>query len=330
MSVVADQSMVPGALAEHRTRALPDGGLIEFELAPAGWTTPNGERRCRDYRAYHYTPPPRDCDCDGGRRFDRSVRGRRCPDCNGTSIVAPRTRLVSVTTLLDTVCPKPGLPIWAEARGIEGAVEAVRRGLIDPDDPESVAMAVEIVRAARLGQDRALDEAQGRGLNVHACLEHYMRTGSPPNHADHPVEHWGYLRGLSRFLLTVNPEPEGAMIEELVAHPELGYAGRLDLRARCGGLLVTFDAKTSERGQVYLGAHAQVQLYERAAVRCGDEPADLLKVVVFAADGTYREMAANHPDAFTDAALAWAREAKPVDALCASLNRAEVEARKEA
>lgn len=324
---------VPGALLEHKTRTLPDGALIEFERAPAGYLTEKGEVRRKDHRAYFYTPGAAECEpCEGSGRVagKRVNTTKKCPDCAGTGEAGKRTRLVSCTTLLDAICPKGGLPVWYEARGIEGTVEAVRLGLIDPHDQASAAMAVDVVREHRLGADRARDEAAGRGLNVHACLEHYLRTGEPPNPADHPVEHWGYLRGLTRFLLHANPEPDGAEVEQLVAHPELGYAGRLDFRARCGGLLVTYDAKTQERGGIYLGAHLQVNLYERAEVRCGGEPADLLKIVVFAANGEFREMAADHRPELTDAALDFYRECKPVDALCASANRFEIESRKAA
>ncbi len=324
---------VPGALLEHKIRTLPDGALIEFEQAPAGWLTADGEVRQRDHRAYYFTPGASACEaCEGGGRVPgkRADTTKQCPRCKGSGEGAKRVRLPSVTTLLDAICPKPGIPPWSEARGIEGTVEAIRRGLIDPHDPASAAMAVDVVRANRLGADRARDEAAGRGLNVHACLEHYLRTGEPPNPADHPVEHWGYLRGLTRFLLKANPEPDGASVEQLVAHPECGYAGRLDFRARCGGLLITYDLKTQARAGIYLGAHAQVNLYERAAIRCGDVPADLLKVVVVAEDGGFREMAADHGEAFTDAALAWVAAAKPVDSVCASHNRFEVEARKAA
>lgn len=326
-----DQARVPGGLSEYKTRVLPGGALIEFELAPAGYITKDGEIRRKDHRAYYFTPAAVDCcDCDGDGRVPGKREGttKKCPACKGTGAGARRTRLPSVTTLLDAICPKPGIPPWSEARGIEGAVEAVRRGLIDPYDEASAAMAVDVVRASRLGADRARDTAAERGLNVHACLEHYMRTGEPPNPADHPVEHWGFLRAMTRWLLKTAPEPNTAEIEQLVAHPDHGYAGRLDLRVRCGGLLVTFDAKTQERGGIYLGAHLQVNLYERAAIHCGADPADLLKVVVFAADGEYREMAADHRPELIDAALAFYREAKPVDALCASTNRAEIESRK--
>lgn len=324
-----DQSTVPGALQEVKARPLPDGSMIEFEFAPAGWLTKAGEPRKTDYRAYYWTPPITACeDCGGGGRVPgaRANTTKRCPSCQGTGEAGKRTRLPSVTTLLDTICPKPGIPPWSEARGIEGTVEAIRRGLIDPYDEASAAMAVDVVRANRLGADRAKDDAAQRGLNIHALLEQYLRTGEPPNPADHQVEHWGYIRALTRWLLKYDPEP--VAIEQLVAHPEDGYAGRLDLRARVGGRLITYDAKTQERCGIYSTAHLQVNLYERAAIHCGDEPADGLVVVVFAADGEYDEMPADYPSSLVDAALTFARAVKPIDSFCESRNRRQREARK--
>jgi hypothetical protein len=51
---------------------------------------------------------------------------------------------------------------------------------------------------------------------------------------------------------------------------------------------------------------------------------------VFAADGEFRTMSAVHPPEFTQAALAWIKQAKPVDSMCESANRVEREARKAA
>lgn len=325
-----DPRTIPGAMLEQKDREIPGMGLIEFEQAPAGWLTKKGEPRHKDWRAYHFTPDTSPCGpCEGtGRVAGKTANGKQCPDCKGAGETGKRSRLPSVTTLLDAICPKGGLPVWAEARGIEGAIEAVRRGIIDPDDPASAAMAVDLVRSHQLGADRARDTAAERGLNVHACLEHYMLTGEPPNPADSIPEHHGYLRALTRWLLDVDPEPEA--VESLVCHPEDGYAGRLDLRAHIGGTLYTADVKTQEKGGIYLAAHAQVNLYERAARRCGDTPAERLLVVVFADNGEYREMNADHPDAFTDAALGWMRHGRPVDLRCANLNAAERRARSSA
>lgn len=330
MSTEADTALIHGAMEEVKTRDLPDGALIEFEFAPAGFLKRDGEVRLTDYRAYYLTPAARTCSpCRGGGRvFDRSERGRKCELCRGTGNESRRARLPSVTTVLDAIMPKPGLPPWAEARGIEGAVQAVRDGLLDPHDLERDPVAV--VRGAKLGADRARDEAAERGLNVHAVLEAYMLTGAAPNPADHPVEHHGYIRALTRWLLVRDPQP--VAVEHLVASVQDGYAGRLDLRARVkdfgGELLYTFDAKTQERGQIYAGAHVQVSMYERAAVACGDEPADRLAVVVFAANGEFREMAADHSPSVVDQALAFYRAIKPIDSVCESQNRIEREARK--
>ena len=293
-TLATDPAVVPGGMERTLSRVLPDGGLIEFESAPAGYLTKKGTPRQVDWRAYHFTPP-------GGKR----------------------TRFVSTTTLLDDICPKDGLPPWAEARGIEGAGTAMRAGEVSGDtDPER---AVEIVRTLKLGADAAKTKAADRGLNVHALLEDYMRTGTPPTLGGHPVEHHGYITALSAWLLSRQPEP--VAIEQLVVHPEDGYAGRLDLRARIGGRLITVDVKTQERAGIYRGAHLQVGLYERAAIKCGDEPADGQLVVVFAADGQWREMPADHEPWVIDAALLFYRACKPIDSVCESLNRRERQAR---
>lgn len=322
-----DRSHIPGAMAEQLSRTLPDGSLIEFETAPAGWLTKDGEAREKPWRAYHYTTASHTCtSCGGGGRlFDKSERGRKCPPCDGTGDGAKRTRFESVTGIVDATCPKPGLPPWKEARGIEGAIEAVRRGLIDPSNPEDVANAVDIVRANGLGGDAAAKEAADRGLNTHDVLRAYMETGTPPSLFGQPTAHHGFLMGASRWLLKAGPEP--VAVEQLVVHPEHRYAGRLDLRAYIGGLLTTVDFKTQADAGIYLGAHVQTALYELAAIRCGGEPADRRLVVVLAEDGGFREMEATHGEGFHEAALAWRRECKPVDAACEAQNRIEKAAR---
>lgn len=289
-----DRSTVPGAMEHTLRRELPGRGVIEFEEAPVGWLTKKGTPREKPWRAYFWTP----LDLD-------------------------RVRFPSSTTMLDGICPKGGLPVWSEARGVEGAVEAFKRDLIDADTtPEQ---AVEIVRANKLGAEAAKREAAERGLNVHALLEEYMLSGSAPKLSGHPVEHHGYIQGLARWLHEDDPEP--IAVEQLVVHPEDGYAGRLDLRARIDGQLVTVDLKTQERGGIYASAHWQVGLYERAARWCGDEPADRKMVVVVAANGEFRTMPADYEDWQLDAALAYYRASRPVESACESANRAERKAR---
>lgn len=275
------------------TRTLP-GGVLEFEHAPVGSPTRAGTPRLRAHRAYYYTPT------DGDRR-----------------------RMVSVTTLLDSICPKPGLPPWAEAKGIAGAVRAVQLGEITAaTDPLE---AVERVRGLRLGADAARDEAAERGLDMHALLEAYMRTGDPPSINDFPVEQHGYVQAAARWLLTAQPEPQ--QIEELVCEPASGFAGRSDLVAVIEGFRTRVDFKTSERAAIWSSSHLQVGLYERAALACGDAPADRQVIVVLAADGSYRSMLSMATPELVDAALAFYRAVKPVDAACDAQNRAEKKAR---
>lgn len=52
-----DPAHRPGAWEDYKRRELPDGGLLEFESAPAGYTTLSGKRRQKAWRAYQYTPP---------------------------------------------------------------------------------------------------------------------------------------------------------------------------------------------------------------------------------------------------------------------------------
>lgn len=295
-----DQSKVKGGLQERRRRELPDGSLVEFEYAPIGYLTAKGEPRRKEWRAYYFTPADQ-----------RTISGKR-------------ERLMSVSSILEAICPKGGLPRWAEARGIEGCFQAMRIGEIDPTihTPED---AIQRVRLLKLGADRARDAAADRGLDAHDALHVYMVTGSLPPKERYPVEDWGYYIGIASWLLEARPEP--VEVEQLVASPQDGYAGRSDLVALVNGRRVRYDAKTQERGQIYDSAHVQVQLYERAGVASGDEPCEECRVVVFAADGTYRDMPGAATPKTVEAALAYYGQIKPIVSACESANRAERKAR---
>jgi hypothetical protein len=320
-------SQTPGALEVHVQRWIGDGdGMIEFEFAPFGWLAQNGELRQKDHRAYYWTVDGTCLDCNGSGRVPSEKRPEgtiKCKACNGTGD-PKRRRMVSVTTLLDAITPKGGLPRWAEARGIEGTVLAYQRGLIEPDAfPED---AVEIVRGAKLGADSARDTAATRGLNIHSLLEQYMLTGNGPSMGEHPHEHHGYIQALCAWLLARDPQPES--VEQVVCSPTHGYAGRRDLIARVDGKRIGWDAKTQENGGIYLSAHLQNRLYEDAAVEIGDEPCDELAIVVFAANGKFREMPGMASSQTARAALAYYEWIKPIDSACESLNRIEKNARK--
>lgn len=324
--IAADPSRIPGAMQEVKRRELIDGSEILFEFAPYGWLTQDGEPRQKDHRAYWYLPQPQCLACEGSGRAPSEKRPDgtvKCKPCNGTG-ECKRERMVSVTTLLDSISPKPGIPPWSEARGIEGTIEALRRGEITADtDP---ADAVKIVRYLKLGADRARDTAADRGLNVHALLEDYMLTGTVPNLADHPVEHHGYVQGLCGFLLKNDPEP--IEVEQLVCDPDAGYAGRRDLVAMVGGCRVGVDLKTSANAGIFSSSHLQLRLYEQAAIACGDEPCDRLEIVVVAENGEFRVMPCEATTATAAQALEFYRAVKPIDSLCSSMNQAEKRARR--
>lgn len=290
----------PGAMAVHKERLLPTGHLIEFESAPAGWLTKAGTPRREDWRAYHLT--------------DTLTPG------------AKRRRVPSVSTICDGILPKDGLPPWSERQGIRGALEAIRTGVIDWDTPDDDA--VRLVRAAGLGAIAARNEAADRGLNVHAILERFMTTGHAPNPADHPEPHRPFIRGLVKWLLRTDPEP--VAVELLVADPERGYAGRLDLLARIGGRMTLVDLKTQERGAIYESAHIQVRLYGQAETDYGEHLIEQTRVVVADGAGGFREMDLIASDELADRALTYYEHVKVLSAACEQQNKITREALKEA
>lgn len=318
------ESLVAGGLEINLRRELA-GGAIEFEYAPAGWLTADGEIRQRDHRAYYWVPSGDCLPCSGSGRapsVKRPGNTIQCKPCKGTGRPS-RARYVSVTTVLDAITPKGGLPRWAEARGIEGAVIAMQRGLIEPDAfPED---AIEIVRGSKLGADNAKNIAADRGLNVHALLEEYMLTGNGPSIGAHLPEHHGYIQALCSWLLAKDPHPES--VEQLVCSRKHRYAGRRDLVAQVGGRRIGYDAKTQENGGIYLSAHLQDRLYEDAAIEMGDEPCDELAIVVFAANGEWREMPCEATSTTARAALRYYQLIKRIDSMCESANRLEKKAR---
>lgn len=289
-------STVPGAVSVQLTRTLPSGLLVQFEAAPAGWLKTDGTPRKRDWRAYYINRAP-------------------------NVVPQARQRVESVTTICDRILPKDGLSTWSERQGIRGALEALRRGLLHPHTTDDDA--VQIVRRNHLGADSARDEAADRGLNIHRLLEEYMLFAQVPNPADHPEPHRPFIRGLVKWLIHCNPEPE--QVEMLVADPDEGYAGRLDLLARVKvkgkPRLLLCDLKTQERGAIYESAHVQVQLYRRAEDRHGEHKIQGALIVVVDGQGGFREMDVIADADLADRALAYYRPIKRVTAACESVNR---------
>ncbi len=228
-------------------------GRIEFEQRP-----PN--RAGFEYRAYHVV----------------GLDGRR-------------TRCVSVTTFLGALA-KPALLDWREDMGAQGALEAERSGALAG---VSVEDAADWLRANGMDAGTRAREAARRGVDVHEVLENYLSTGEAPNPADHPADHRGYIRGLVRWLLWAERHGlEVEATERLVAHPELRYAGRLDLRARLHGLSRVIDLKTNRHGRVWDDHHFQPVAYAVADEACGAEPVHDCLIVAVGPDGSFEQMRA--------------------------------------
>jgi hypothetical protein len=222
---------------------------------------------------------------DGGLiEFEERVTGWRAYWYTATGEATKRVRMPSVTTILGKISSSGALLDWYEARGAEAALTLARQGYLDHVAPEH---AVETIREAGMGAKDHARSAADRGIRIHSVLERYATSGEVPNPADYAEEDRGYLRGLIRWLMHADPEP--VAVERLVVHPEFGYAGRLDLRARVHGGEYVVDLKTNRRAQIYRNACLQAVAYNVADARCGSEPADGELLVAVGPDGTFAE-----------------------------------------
>src|SRR4051812_10392000 len=229
-----------------------------------------------------------------------------------------RVRLTSVTTLIDQILPKPALVPWAERETAEGMLTLLRAGELHPALTAHEALAA--MREARIGAEGVHTTAARRGVDVHALLERYARDGTwadPVGLLD--VDDYPYAHALNDWLRANRPEPHE--IEQLVADPEHGYAGRLDLIATIDGQRTLVDLKTSEKAAIWDAAHLQTRAYSNASLVCGDDPCDRILIVVVAKDGTWREMDCLMTQRGLEDALRYHRALKPVTNACAAANR---------
>jgi hypothetical protein len=176
-----------------------------------------------------------------------------------------RQRMPSVTSILRQTWPKPALLEWYAKHGRE--------------------------------TETLLEKASLRGKAVHKFVEVYMATGELMDVTEFAEDHRPYLRGVARFLWDYNPEP--LAVERLIVHPEMRYAGRLDLVAGIRDKITLLDFKSNPRGRVYSEAHVQATAYAIANERCGDEAIDQTLVVGISDSGDY------NPVFGSDAAKLW-------------------------
>lgn len=197
----------------------------------------------------------------------------------------------SVSSIVGTIGAE-GLIHWAEDHGARGGAKAQAMGELDGLGDEEI---IERVRSLGLGAMAARDEAAARGTAVHVAGER-LAAGEPLRLADYPVEWRGWMQGLARAWLAL--DPQGGEVEQIVCHPHHRYAGRFDRTAYCGGALTLLDYK-SGKGKVYDKAHFQTRLYEMARRACGLEPVERIVIVGVDERGGFQlvDCEADEPDA---------------------------------
>lgn len=283
-----DPATVPGGLFEYVRREV-SWGVIEFERAPVGYLKKDGTPRLMDWRAYMVTPNDQ-----------------------------KRTRYPSMTTLLGAILPKD-LSRYGETHGAIGAHFLHQQGDLTTEHTDEDA--VEMVRERRVGVEAATNRAASRGIDVHKFLEEFGKTGEMPR-MDVPPELAGYVKGLEDFLKEYDPEPSAT--ELLVADPDRGFAGRLDMRARTRTKSLPFrahrivDLKTSPKLSIWPSAHAQTQGYRLADMKCGGPETDTPIVVVVDAEGRFEVADCLCSEEQLDAGLGWYRALKPIESACSS------------
>lgn len=172
-----------------------------------------------------------------------------------------RSRMPSVTGILRDTWPKPQLLDWYAREGANAPA--------------------------------VLANASARGKAVHLFIETFLTTGEMLDFDAFPPDFRGYLTGAARFLWEFDPRPMPGGVERLVCHPELRYAGRLDLIALIEGAVTLVDFKSNPKGAIYKEAHVQSVAYMNADHRCGGEPIDRVLLVGIAEDGSLNPVEGN-------------------------------------
>lgn len=286
-----DLTLAP--VGEVVERAIDGLGVLRFEnFGPGEWTTQKGEPAKVARRRYLLN----DDDMD------------------------------PVSSIVGTI-EKPGLYPWYESNGAIGAVRAERLGELEGVPEEEY---VKRMRLLGLGASAARDEGADRGTAVHTGLHTLVTTGEPPNPADHPGAWQPWVRGSVLAGLALGLSPDTLIeAEQIVCHPERGYAGRPDLYALLGGLRTLVDYKTG-KGKVFEQAHYQTRLYAECFPYCGLEPPERIVIVGIDDDGGFQlvECEATAEDCW--ALLETFRSRKRINAGMAAQRKAIKAARKAA
>lgn len=120
------------------------------------------------------------------------------------------------------------------------------------------------------------------GTSVHAVLEALVQ-GAIPDLGDFPEVQQGYIQAICGWWLAEQAEPVDQ--EFIVAHPDLNYAGRVDLLVEIKGEKWLVDLKTSNKLSPKF--HHQMGLYAMAMAACGIGRPDRLALLHAMPDGEW-------------------------------------------
>jgi genome maintenance exonuclease 1 len=138
----------------------------------------------------------------------------------------------SVTNILG-VLAKPALDAWKQEQAILAALTLPRR-----DDEPLDSFAHRVVA----DMTEQVRDAADLGSAVHAAIEVYLQTGELPENPD-------ILRLFEPVKLWIDDHIERvALVETVAVHPEIGYAGRIDVVAKLKhtGSWAVVDFKTQK------------------------------------------------------------------------------------
>lgn len=158
---------------------------------------------------------------------------------------------------------KPALQRWIERESVIGAVHAERAGELHGVPEEDWPWRVQ---SLRLGASAKRDQGAERGTVVHEALHTLATQRCVPDPAMVADYARPWLQGavLAWQALKIKRVVEA---EQIVAHPELGFAGRFDLLAETDAGTTLIDWKTSPKGTVYAESHWQCACYAVAIER---------------------------------------------------------------
>lgn len=190
--------------------------------------------------------------------------------------------LDSVSSIVGTL-DKPALYHWHEDHGVRGGVAAERMGELQNVPEEDM---LKRVRSLGLGASAKRDEGADRGTVIHAAMHALATTGMAPNPTGFPPHARPWLRGAIRAWVRFDVA-EIVEVEQIVCHPELGYAGRPDLVYRAGDGIVTLADYKTGKGRVFEQAHYQTRLYAMALRASLGIDVDAIEMVGIGDDGGF-------------------------------------------